>query len=251
MRTKLVVLITAVLFLSCHKEEPVFNPDKQYGSLSDIENNTYKTIRIGNQVWMAENLRATKYNDGSVLSYDEDGVAWSGQPGAYCWYNQDKKAYKSTYGALYNWSAVNSVKLCPEGWHVPGIEEWKTLRNHLITNGFNFDGTLTGNKIAKSLAATVRWEPSDLAGSPGNDPAENNTSGFSALPAGFRDPTHGWNTFKGMGSSCGWWSSTGNGDSYALHSVLSNNYEFLLVDDPDPLATLTWNYAFSVRCVKD
>ena len=99
-------------------EEP--NPDLKYGSVSDIDGNEYKTIQIGTQEWMAENLKTTKYNDGNSIPNVTDIIEWSNlTTGAYCWYNNDAAANKATYGALYNWFAVNTDKLCPTNWHVP------------------------------------------------------------------------------------------------------------------------------------
>ena len=118
-----------------------FNQNLTYGSVSDIDGNTYKTIQIGTQTWMAENLKTTRYNDGSpipfytcdltiVFPYDwfdyGDGN-YGYYNGAYCWYNNDASTYKDIFGAIYNWHAVNTGKLCPTGWHVPTYSEWTTL----------------------------------------------------------------------------------------------------------------------------
>ncbi|MDD4729737.1 MAG: FISUMP domain-containing protein, partial [Dysgonamonadaceae bacterium] len=120
-------------------------------TVTDIDDNVYHTVTIGTQVWMVENLKTTKYNDGTSIPLVSDGTAWSNlaTPG-YCFYNNDA-ANKSTYGALYNWFTVNTNKLAPTGWHVPTDAESTTLENYLIANGFNYDGTTTGNKIAKSM----------------------------------------------------------------------------------------------------
>jgi uncharacterized protein (TIGR02145 family) len=244
------LILSSFLGQACQKEDPVFNPDVQYGSVTDVENNTYRTVQIGTQEWMAENLRTTKYRDGTAIFHGEKTDDWSGQEGSYCWYDNDRKANKSLYGALYNWNAVNSGILCPDGWHVPDIEEWKSLENYLIINGFNFDGTTTENRIAKSLAAVTKWEVSTELGSPGHTPTANNKSGFSALPAGFRDPTHGWNEYIGLGTSGGWWTSTQNG-SFALHCSMNYQYTFLHLDDFQMFSSILWSYGFSVRCVKD
>lgn len=244
------LIISFLIIQSCKNDDDIFNPDIQYGSMSDTEKNTYRTVKIGDQVWMAENLRTTRYNDGTAVYHGDETAKWSGQDGMYCWYDNDARAYKAVYGALYNWNAVSTGKLCPAGWHVPGIEEWETLENYLIVNGYNHDGTTAENKIAKSLSAATKWEPNAEVGSPGNNPISNNGSGFSALPSGYRDPTHGWNTFKGIGGSCGWWSSTKYGD-FALHSSLDNHYSFLHIDDPKQPSTIVWSFGFSVRCVKD
>lgn len=245
----LIILFTVCQ--SCQKDEEIFNPDIAYGSLTDIEKNTYRTVKIGDQEWMAENLRTTRYTDGTAVYQGDETSKWSGQEGSYCWYDNDARAYKTVYGALYNWSAVRTGKLCPAGWHVPGIEEWQTLENYLFANGYNYDGITTEKMIAKSLSSASRWEASADIGTPGNNPSVNNGSGFSALPAGYRDPTHGWNTFNGTGISCGWWSSTDYGGSFALHCSLSNHYSSLHIDDPKQLITILWSYGFSVRCVKD
>jgi uncharacterized protein (TIGR02145 family) len=244
------LILSILLAQACQKEDPIFNPDIQYGSLSDGDNNVYRTVKIGTQDWMAENLKTTRYNDGQAIIHREKSDDWSGQEGSYCWYDNNSRAYKSLYGALYNWTAVNTGKLCPTGWHVPDIDEWKTLENYLITSGFNFDGTTTENRLASSLAATTKWEASTEPGSPGHTSTVNNRSGFSALPAGMRDPTHGWDTFKGIGSSCGWWTATEMG-SFALHCSLDNHYSYLHLDDPQQLSSTLWSYGFSVRCVKD
>lgn len=149
------IVIIIIIIQSCQKDDDIFNPDIPYGSLSDIEKNTYRTVKIGDQVWMAENLRTTRYNDGTSIYHGDETSKWSGQEGSYCWYDNDAKAHKTKYGALYNWSAVKTGILCPAGWHVPGIEEWETLANYLIANGNNYDGTSTGNLIAKSLSAAT------------------------------------------------------------------------------------------------
>ncbi len=103
----------------------------QTGTVSDIEGNIYETIGIGSQIWMAENLKTTKYNDGTeILQVIEDDV-WSRLDGpptpAFCWYNNDEASNKEIYGALYDWYAVNTGKLCPAGWHVPSFNEWAVL----------------------------------------------------------------------------------------------------------------------------
>lgn len=108
-----------------------WNMELEYGSVTDTEGNTYKTIKTVTQTWMAENLKTTKYNDGTLIPNVSDNTAWTQlSSGAYCWYSNDINN-KSTFGALYNWYAVNTGKLCPEGWHVPGDDEWTTLTGYL------------------------------------------------------------------------------------------------------------------------
>jgi uncharacterized protein (TIGR02145 family) len=130
-------------------------------TIEDIDGNVYRIVKIGNQLWTVENLRVTKYNDGSAIQLVAGNSAWAAlsTPG-YCYYNNTTNADSiKKFGALYNWYVVNpSVnpsnpkKVAPVGWHVPTDEEWTILENYMIVNGYNWDGTTTGNKIAKSLA---------------------------------------------------------------------------------------------------
>jgi len=96
--------------------------------LEDVDGNVYQTVTIETQVWMAENLKTTKYNDGSEIPLVLEQQAWYDlhAPG-YCWYNNDESGNRDIYGALYNWYALDTGKLCPPGWHVPSDKEWATL----------------------------------------------------------------------------------------------------------------------------
>ena len=129
------------------------------GTITDFDGNGYQAVKIGNQVWTVENLRTTKYNDGTAIPYVTDSAAWVNltTPG-YCYFNNMVNADSiRKFGALYNWYAVDTKKLAPAGWHVPTDAEWDTLENYLIANGYNWDGTTDSNKIAKSLAAKTDW----------------------------------------------------------------------------------------------
>jgi uncharacterized protein (TIGR02145 family)/uncharacterized repeat protein (TIGR02543 family) len=186
--------------------------------IKDIEGNIYTEVKIGSQVWMVENLKTVKYNDGSaILSVDSVGQTTS--PG-YCWYYNKDSAYKKDYGMLYNWYAVVDSKFAPPGWHVPTEVEWDTLQNYLIVNGYNYDGTTIDNKIAKSLASKWKWSTSTTAGAVGNDLTANNRSGFSALPGGYRNKD---NHFDGIDGCSNWWCATENGASVAQCCVLISN----------------------------
>jgi uncharacterized protein (TIGR02145 family) len=101
-------------------------------TVTDIDGNVYHTVKIGTQVWMVENLKVTKFNDGTAILLAPDSSSWSNlTTSGYCWYNNDAPAYKHTYGALYNWNTVKTGKLCPVGWHVPGNDDWATLIGYL------------------------------------------------------------------------------------------------------------------------
>jgi len=118
---------------------------------------------------MAENLKTTTYKDGITVIPKVQGISdWSilTTP-AYCWYNNNEATYKNAYGAIYNWYAAGTGNLCPEGWNVPTDAEWTTLENYLIANGYNYDGTTSGNKLAKSLASVTGWDSSSNTGANG------------------------------------------------------------------------------------
>jgi uncharacterized protein (TIGR02145 family) len=212
--------------------------------LVDIDGNQYNVVKIDTKVWMKENLKTTKYNDGSPIDYPgTDNSAWSNNTtGAYAWYNNDEATYKSTYGALYNWFAAKNSKLCPTGWHVPTEAELTTLQNYLIANGFNYDGTISGNKIAKSLASTSGWTSSSNQGAPGNTdhPTFRNKSGFTTFPGGYRS----WTEYANLGQECHFWSST---TAMGEHWNIRINYNFS--DAPRTSGSASWGY--SVRCLKD
>lgn len=193
--------------------------------VSDIEKNVYNTITIGTQVWMKENLRTTKYNDGSLIDLAETNADWGDYTPAYCWpYNNT--GYATTYGALYNWYAVNTGKLCPTGWHVPTDEEWTTLTTYLGGE------TVAGGKLKE--IGTAHWTTPNTGAT--------NETGFTALPGGYRYPDGGFNA---MGNSGQWWSS-GIYDTYDAWNR-TMYYTHGAVDKPHN----NKRHGFSVRCLKN
>ncbi len=215
------------------------------GTMTDTDGNLYQAVKIGDQVWTAENLRTTRYNDGSEILNKKDSADWVNAPlPGYCYFNNTSNADSiRKYGVLYNWHAVDTKKLAPPGWRVPTDADWKTLESYLIGNGYNWDGTTSGNKIGKSLAAKTDWNRlSDSAdGAISNDMSKNNKSGFAALPAGSR-VANGSFDFYGSGN---WWSSTEYNESGAVARNLFHNSD-----------SLQWNSnykntGFSVRLIKD
>jgi uncharacterized protein (TIGR02145 family) len=212
--------------------------------VADAEGNIISTVRIGSQIWMAENLKTTKYNDDTTIPLVTNNIDWSvlTTPG-YCWYDNNE-ANKDTYGALYNWYTVKTNKLCPAGWHVPSDADWILLENYLIANGYNWDGTTTGNRIAKSLASAFGWASSTYTGAVGNTdyPGKRNASGFTALPSGQRS---GSGSFNGFGFGCSLWSSSElngtNAWSCHMHSQL----------DDETILDTSKKAGYSVRCLKD
>jgi uncharacterized protein (TIGR02145 family) len=193
-----------------------------YGTVSDVDGNSYRTITIGNQVWMADNLRTTKYSNGdpipNVISDSEWGEL-SG--GAYCWYNNSEADYKNMYGALYNWFTVTDSRgICPAGWRIPDDSDWTVLIDYLTANGYGYEGS--GDDIAKSLASATGWTINDYLGTIGNNQSSNNTSGFEAKPAGVRIKN---GTFDVEGFICSLWSSKERIGSYANAISLSGEFK--------------------------
>jgi uncharacterized protein (TIGR02145 family) len=161
-------------------------------NITDQDGNTYNYLTYGDQVWTVENANMVTYRDGTPIPQKLYGLGteWESlTTGAWCYIDNDP-----TKERLYNWYAVAGIhdtdpntpnkKLAPEGWHIPSNEEWQILENYLINNGYNYDGTTEGNKIAKAMASTTGWNSSINGGVPGNNQGINNSSGFNALPVG-------------------------------------------------------------------
>lgn len=238
-----IIAITTMIFLissSCEKDKPdlpenplngrttaVFNPDKKYGTVADVDGNIYKTIKIGNQIWMAENLRTTHYRDGEAIPLVSDSADWAAQlSGAYCNYNDTENLDTiATYGRLYNWySLANNESIAPEGWRVPNAGDWNILIEYLGGD------SIAGRKLKE--AGNLHWV----------DPVDSdNSSGFTALPGGWRQIPFNYNK---MGYYCDYWTSSYNGEISAA---------FLYLFSWNPLAYKGYNFktkGYSVRCIK-
>ena len=215
-----------------------------FAACTDADGNSYKVVTIGTQTWMAENLKTTQYNDGTTIPNVTDNTSWANlTTGAYSWYNNDAATYKNTYGALYNWYTVNTGKLAPKGWHVATDAEWTTLENYLTANGYNYDGSTSGDYYAKSLAATTDWGTDTYTGTIGTDLSKNNSTGFSALPGGGRNDG---GTFGGVGNYGYWWSST----EYSTGCAWSR-YMYYYYSNVGRDSFSFKQDGFSVRCVRD
>ena len=178
----------------------------QAQSVKDIDGNVYKTVKIGKQVWMKENLKTTKYQNGELIGSttpDTLDISTENTP-KYQWAYKGNESNVKTYGRLYTWyAATDSRNICPTGWHVPNDEEWTTLTDYLINNGYGYGGS--GSDITKSMAATSGWTPNSIVGNVGNDQMKNDSSGFAAVAGGYR---YGSGLFNAFGSYCYYWSAT-------------------------------------------
>ncbi len=196
-------------------------------TVTDIDGNAYQTVIIGSQTWMVENLKTTRYNDGSSMSNITNSVTWNGlTSGAYCWYNNAEPSYKNTYGALYNWYAVNTGKLAPTGWHIPTDSEWTTLTNYLGGE------RIAGGKLKEG--GSSHWVFPNTGGT--------NESQFRALPGGYRHSNGAFNNISSYGS---WWSSS----EYDTDNALTRDISFSCSD----IFKLDSGKAFGlyIRCVRD
>ena len=229
-RYVLIMLSSSIFLLtSCAKEFQSWNlPElnlvpESCGTISDIDGNSYATIRIGTQCWMQSNLKVSKYRDGYNIPNITDNNQWNlTNTGAWCNYN-NAPGNGTTYGKLYNWYAVNDSRgLCPTGWHVPSDEEWSTLEIYL--------GPSAGGK----LKSTTGWYSSNIGAT--------NSSGFTAMPGGARDASGG---FSIVGEYGFWWSSSDAGSGSAWSRTL---YFYGAGVDSYNFGS---RYGFSVRCVRD
>jgi uncharacterized protein (TIGR02145 family) len=239
-----IFLITGILFsgfLSCTSN-----------NITDIDGNVYKTIRIGNQTWLAENYRVTRFNDGTPIPRVTDSVAWQKltTPG-FCFYgNTTNQDTIKRFGALYNWHCVNTPGFVPPGWHVPTDVDWEELQNTLIKNGFNWDGVKRGNHVAKAIAAQSGWKPFGIKGMPGNEMQDNNKSGFNGVAAGFRhdsrDLVNWYPEYQAIRHKAAWWSATEITESIASVYVIGFCVDYL-IKYHQWLKTC----GYSIRLVKD
>jgi uncharacterized protein (TIGR02145 family) len=199
--------------------------------IKDIDGNIYKTVMIGDQYWMSENLRVNKYNDGSLIDNVTDSVKWcSDKNGAWSYYNNDVK-YNEKYGKIYNWNVLDTIlhkdkNVCPIGWHIPSQKEWREL----IT-------FLGGDKVAgakmKELTTTSWLSTSTNT---------NNSSLFTGIPGAYRDPN---NKFAMLGFTGNWWSYDVFSESYVNTYMLHVYKDNIIEDLSDKKSGL------SIRCIKD
>ncbi len=195
--------------------------------LTDIDGNKYSTIDIGGQIWTADNLKTTSLNDGTEIPLVPSTTEWltTTDPG-YTYYNGDPDTYAETYGALYNWYAVATGKLCPSGWHIPSDEEMTALMEYL---GGQF---VAGGKLKET--GTTHWK------SPNTGATDE--IGFTGLPGGYKSPDGIW---QYLGEYGNYYTTSDSSTTHAYRYYLSYQHKWIF------RAASHKNYCFSVRCVKD
>jgi len=210
----------------------------QTGTVTDIDGNTYQTVKIGNQWWMAENLKVTHYRNGNTIPNVTDATEWENlNTGAYCNYDNDA-SNATTYGSLYNWYAVNNNRnIAPAGWHVPSDAEWKILEMYLGMSQSEADdtgwrGTDEGGKLKE--AGTEHWNSPNTGAT--------NESGFSSLPGGYRNHD---GTYDYISILAFFWSSTEYSSIGAWRRHLHYDTSRVHRDHASKRS------GFSVRCVRD
>jgi uncharacterized protein (TIGR02145 family) len=242
MKYQCVFRVTAV---DGNTKTDTINVSVYHDTVTDVDGNVYRALLYGNKVWMVENLKVTRYNDGKPLDYGAD----------YRWYNNDST---NNFGAFYNCyltSTKYALNFAPSGWHVPSSQEWDTLVECLVANGYNWDGSTINNKIGKALASQKNWDvlpiwlSQDCQGCVGNDLSKNNSSGFNAQPAGslVRGATDLELLWSGIYKEAVWWSST---VPYGYISwpirTIKHNADLLQRDKSGYQVEM-----HTVRCVKD
>ncbi len=240
MKKLLFLLLATITFTSCKKENVTTTNEltsktknDKNSTITDKDGNIYKTITIGTQIWMGENLKVSTYNDGTTIPNVKDMDQWSKlNTGAWVHYRNDT-SYNTKYGKFYNWYAVNQTtngnkNICPTGWHVPSDNEWTILTEYL-----------GGNKVAggkmKEEGISSWYNPNTGA---------TNSSLFTGLPSGFRDFN---GSFAFIGKEGGWWSSTEHDEHADSAWGLDLYYEGNIADR----GSYRKNIGMSVRCIKD
>lgn len=236
-----IAVLLLVFIISCRKPEPilpdnplngkttaVFNSSKNYGSVTDFDGNTYKTIKIGDQVWMAENLRVTHYRNGDAIPNIKDTTQWANQTeGAWCNYNntEDLTAI-ATYGRLYNWFVTQDTRnIAPGGWRVADIIDWQ-----ILIDGLGGD-TIASRHLKEN--GILHWDgPNDA----------DNSSGFTALPTGER--YYKLNNISTIAYSTFWTSS--------MYSEVSAPFLYLYTRDTYIYKGMNFKVnGYSIRCIKE
>jgi uncharacterized protein (TIGR02145 family) len=222
-RLKYLVLISGFIiciFPGCEKDDSI-------DPVTDIDGNVYETVMIGNQVWMAENLRTTRLNDGTEIKLITKNQEWyNNSSPAFSWYNNDSSMFKVPFGALYNGYIAVNEKICPAGWRIPDKNDWNEL---VISLGDSIDA---GGKL--KVEGLTQWHSPNTGA--------DNSSNFSALPAGIR---YFEGTYSSLSYFTAYWSAT-ESDTSSLYFI-SLSY----LDAKASSGSKSKKHGFSIRCLKN
>lgn len=225
----LLFILLTITFSSCKSdsnEDPLIT---KQGEVTDIDGNIYKTVTIGTQVWMAENLKTTKYRNGDPISNVTGPVTWDNlTTGALCDYNNSQNS-TAKFGKLYNWYSVSDIRnIAPNGWKVPSSSDWETLTTYL--GGEN----IAGGKLKEK--GVTNWISPNLGAT--------NSTGFTALPSGGRVDN---GVYSEVGESTSWWAS----DVFSKPSEYA--FSIYILSNTEEIGRTFVNryYGFSVRCIKE
>ena len=223
------LFLVFLFFIESCEKDPTSSEDNKTGTVTDIDGNVYQTVKIGDQWWMAENLKVTHYRNGDAIPNVTDETEWvSLTTGAYCNYDNDVNKV-ATYGRLYNWySVTESRNIAPTGWHVPTDAEWQTLVDYLGGDA------VAGGKMKET--GTTHWRIPNTGAT--------NESSFSVLPGGYRCLEEEYE-YESLGYTALFWSSTEDGSSRAWSRELHCDNSEVEHESYDK------KEGFSVRCVRD
>lgn len=243
------IFLILIVFLSCKKDAIIednnpFNLGPEIGTMSDIDGNNYNTVKIGEQWWMKENFRSTKYNDGSPISNINTSSEWvKTTHGAFCNYRYEISS-SDTFGLLYNYYAIEGGKLCPEGWRIPTNEDYRILLNYI-------DSTLQFFNECDVLRSYSGWDTGNL------DFNANGTDlvGFKALPAGYLAlSTEDSVRFWGKGKWTMFWSNSYHEKEDSSHVYVLNlsPYNTSIIENGQYIKTaIVKNVGLSIRLIKE
>lgn len=229
----------SVISIPITEVDSVFYVNTVAAPVTDFDGNTYQTVQIGTQIWMAENLKTTHFADGTAISLITDNTTWANLGDndtdlAYCYYNNNASGEASTYGALYTWAAAMNGStiespqgVCPTGWHLPDSTEWKTLSDFLGGDA------VSGGKLKE--AGITHWTTPNTSA--------NNESNFTALGSAYRRYDNG--LFAGINTISYFWTST------SANSTNAYTYKLSYSSAAASKLSLLKSLGASVRCVKN
>ena len=219
-------IISLVTSTSCTKDNFPILVGPEPTSVTDIDGNVYPIAKICGKYWMTENLRTTRYNDGTTIPTGLSNTAWGAATTGACAFYDDLSANNTTYGKLYNWYAANDTKLAPAGWHVATEAEWIELIDCLGGSG------VAGGKMKST---------SSLWAAPNT--GADNSSGFNGLPGGFKSYSSG--TYSSLGNVAYFWGSNERSAAQGEYFLLNTNFASTSGNGANK------TFGYSVRCIKN